>query len=153
MVTRNGTWVTMMAKTSAGSSGARRTQRSLAPPLTGTGGGVLVCSSARVMTSVISGLPGRCGGAVGTAPPRALLVVLRHCLGELLSVVQCLVDRLAAGEGGAELLRELGTEVRELRDADELHTQRGPGLQAGVGRVGVLDRAEGDVREGLRRLL
>src|SRR5689334_6184859 len=90
------------------------------------------------------------GGTVGWGgPERALLrVLVGHLLGQRLPGLEGLLDAGLTGDGGADLLRDLGAEVGELGDADELDARRGPRLHTRVGRVGGVDGRLGGLGEG-----
>src|SRR3954447_23583395 len=81
------------------------------------------------------------------------LVLLRHLIGQRLALAERVVDRAAPGHGRGDVLSHLGAEVLELRDGDVLNADRGPGLDARVLRVGILDRLQRLVAEGGRGLL
>src|ERR1700760_3398854 len=105
----------MSVKTRAGSSGARRTQprfrsferarRRWAPA---TGGAIAVIRA-------------------------SLPVGLADGLGVLLGLVERARHRLGPGDAGAELLADVGAEVLELGDVQELDPVVGRRLQARVG--------------------
>src|SRR4051812_48416890 len=118
-VATNGSWVTTIMKTRAGISGARRAHATLRALRDGCGCASVredVCSATEVMGSPL--LPG--------------LVSLGDVLGQPLPPVQGLLDRHLTGDRRAHVLRDLGAEVGELGDVDELDADRGPRLQAGV---------------------
>src|ERR1700761_9264449 len=122
----------MIVKTRAGSSGARRTQPRRR-------------SSLRVRSRWVPAT----GGAIAVISA-SLPVGLADGLGVLLRLGQRGLDRLGAGDGRAELLADVGAEVLELGDVLELHAGVGHRLQARVGRVGRVDRLQGerDVERG-----
>src|SRR5690242_21871275 len=108
-VKTNGSWVTRIMKISAGRSGARRAQspaarRALPPPEAGAVVPAPAWGSRAVLTSALA----------------SLLVLGGHLFGGLLALVERLVDRLLSGDGGADVLGNPRSEVRELGDADEL---------------------------------
>src|SRR5690349_22727848 len=163
-VTRNGSCVTMIANTSAGSSGARR--RHFPPDDlfgrtvdSGSAGGASVVMSPSTRLPAVSAAGGLLVADVGvrrtvdgprgrsrtkpdTAPGgRSLaLVLVARGLGQLLPVVQRRPDVAVTGDRRADVLGHLRRHVGELRDRDVLHADRRPGLHARVGRVGTLDR-------------
>src|SRR5690242_3341942 len=126
-VATNGSWVTMIMNTRAGSNGARRAQARLRAPRDGCGLASvveLVCSATEVM------MP---------SPLCPGLVPLGDVLGQPLPPFQGLVDRHLTGDRRAHVLRHLGAQVGELGDVDELDADRRPRLDAGVARVGAGD--------------
>src|SRR5919107_6201189 len=116
-VTTNGSWVTMIVNTSAGSSGARRAQsadRRSAPPGGGPGGrggvGGGGCSPRprpvwRVLVLIALPSPGVVLPARSLRLP--LLVALGDVRGELLSPGQHVVDGHPPGDRGADVLGHL----------------------------------------------
>src|SRR5215207_8116110 len=108
-VATNGSWVTTIMNTSAGSSGARRAQSAARRGRLGGPGGVAepvppapVFSTARVI--VVSPF-----GAVAGSEPRP--IALGDVLGQLLAPLQRLVDAHLAGDRRADPLGDLGAEV------------------------------------------
>src|SRR5262249_53071799 len=149
-VTRNGIWVTTIAKMRAGSSGARRLHFSdgLTFLRAGAPGGTVTAVEPVSTTCVTWDLPmGRGPAVVRRRVPALSLVLLGHVFGELLPVGQGFVHCGASGNGGGYFLGHLGAEILELRYADELDAQRRSRLQARVGRVGLLDRLQRQVGE------
>src|SRR5687768_6321345 len=147
-VAMNGSCVTTMRKTRAGSSGARRAQSPVcrrAPP-----GRVDRRVSRRLLTPVSTAMlmtPSP-GGSFGLPGAVALGDVLR----ELLPAFQRVVDAHLARDRGTDVLGDLGAQVGELGDVDELDADGGPRLDARVRGVGALDGGAGRLGEG-RRLL
>src|ERR1700727_1332564 len=107
----------MMVNTSAGSSGARRTHpwrrrsgRARAGRAAATGGAI-----------VVIGTSGRMRCLVWTRLwPSGLLVGVADGLGVQLRLGQRGGHRLLAGDGRAELLADVGAQILELRDVQEL---------------------------------
>src|SRR5512132_3504448 len=65
------------------------------------------------------------------ADPQILLlalVLLRHLLGQLLAVVERIVDALLARDPRRNIVADLGAQIGELRDVDKLDTDRGSRL-------------------------
>src|SRR5215217_2038092 len=133
-VKTKGSWVTMMVKIRAGSSGARRAQSAER-------------RSARLDRSegVATSWPSRSRVVLMAAPvlrrsarsSRFPLAVARgDVLGQFLTALERLVDGHPARDRGADVLRHLGAEVRELRDADELDPRCGAWLDPRVVGVG-----------------
>src|SRR3954453_22238091 len=161
-VTTKGSWVTMIMKISAGSSGARRAQsadRRSAPPSGGPGG--RTSSRLRSRVVLIAAPPGR--GMVRAArhtrrgtgwwwwrsSGRPSLAVARgDVVGQLLAPVERLLHGHPTGDGGADVLGHPRAEVGELGDADELDAGRGARLHAWVLRGGGPDRLDRRLREG-----
>src|SRR6266540_1330941 len=87
--------------------------------------------------------------------PSPLLVagLLGHLFGLLLALLEGLVDRLPTGDGGGDLLGDRRPKRLELGNADVLDARVGPRLRPGVVDVGLVDRLDGEVGEGGRRLL
>src|SRR5690242_9903009 len=149
-VTRNGSWVRMMVKISAGSSGARRAhspERRSADD--GTPGpapapGRPVSTATLMMVPLVS--------SSARASPSLVLprsVPFGHVVRQLLPAFQGFGHAHLAGDRRADVLGHLGAQPRELRDVDELDARRRPWLHPRVQRVGVLDRALGRCRESL----
>src|SRR5215211_6787547 len=85
--------------------------------------------------------------ACGTAEPAEALrsclpalVLLRDHLGQLLPVVQGIVDALLTGDDPRDVLTDLGPKVGELRNVDELNTDCWARLDTWIDRVSSLDR-------------
>src|SRR5689334_19048053 len=158
-VTRKGSCVMMIMKISAGSSGARRAHapaRARAESSGGVAGGAPVrVDSATALMSVpsclrwVGGQPEVLRGRspLGGSLPTLGLVPVGDVLGEALSGVQCLLDTHPAGDRRADVLGDLGAEVGELGDVDELDARCRPWLHARVVRVRGLDRGLGRGRE------
>src|SRR6201995_1211030 len=124
----------MIVKPRSGSSGARRTQPRRR-------------SSLRVRSRWVPAT----GGAIAVI--RASLPVgLADGLGVQLSLGQRGLYRLGAGDGRAELLADVGAEVLELGDVQELDAGVGHRFQARVGRVGRVDRLQGERAVDRRQL-
>src|SRR5687767_5155216 len=102
-VATKGSCVTAMVKISAGRRGARRAQRAAALGPLGAGGVARRCSRAG-------------GGAVSRLISASLLlaVLLGDLLREALPRVERVVHRCRPGDGGADLLRHLGSQIGEL---------------------------------------
>src|SRR4051794_15488018 len=160
-VATKGSWVTMIMKISAGSSGPRRAQsadRRSAPPSGGPGG--RTSSRLRSRVVLIAAPPG--GGMVRAArhtrratgwwwrsSGRPSLAVARSdVVGQLLAPVERLLHGHPAGDGRADVLGHPRAEVGELGDADELDAGRGARLHAWVLRIGGPDRLDRRLREG-----
>jgi len=69
-----------------------------------------------------------------------LLVVARYRCGQRLSLLQSCINRAIASDDCGELRCHLVTKIGELRNVDELDADCGPRLNAGVRRIGVLQR-------------
>src|SRR5436305_15245110 len=107
-VPTNGSWVTTIMKISAGRSGARRaqfpaTRMALPPPEAGAEVPAPAWGSRAVLTSALA----------------SLLVLGGHLLGVLLALCQSLALRLLAGDCRTDVLRDLPSQVLELRVLDE----------------------------------
>src|ERR1700754_4918074 len=149
-VTTNGSWVTMIVKISAGSSGARRAQfadrrsalSAVRPPPRAVPGSPV--SVALMTPPPVSRRWCRNGAAPSRLPgPIALCDVV----GELLAAIERIVDRGPSGDHRADLERHLRAEVGELRYVDELDARGRPRLDPRVQRVGALDRRTGGLGE------
>src|SRR6266516_1455704 len=125
-VATKGSCVTMMRKTSAGSSGARRTHRCRA--VVGAPVGVTHRSArwaARDGPTAVS-----VNGVAIVGPP-LLLVQLADGLSQALTLVECALVRDLPGDRGTDRLRGACAEVGELWDVDELDADRRARLNAG----------------------
>src|SRR5215211_684206 len=98
------------------------------------------------MSDVILGFD-RLSSQCGTAEPAETLrscllalVLLRDHLGQLLPVVQGIVDALLTGDHPRDILTDLGPKVGELRNVDELNTDCWARLDTWIDRVSSLDR-------------
>src|SRR5690349_5801368 len=117
-------------KTRAGSSGARRTQPAARRAPDGVG--AVVTSPLFSATDVMSVAPRWSAVLAGS-------VALGDVVRELLPPVQRLVDAHLPGDGRADVLRDLGAEVGELRDVDELDADGRTRLHARVAGIGTGD--------------
>src|SRR3954452_10864381 len=159
-VATKGSWVTMIMKISAGSSGARRAQsadRRSAPPAGGPGG--RTSSRLRSRVVLIAAPPGRGKVRAARHTRRAkgwwrssgrlpLPVTRGDVVGQFLAPVERLLHGHPAGDGRADVLGHPRAEVGELGDADELDAGRRARLHAGVVRIGGPDRVDRRLREG-----
>src|SRR5579859_2973899 len=98
MLTRNGSWVIRIAKTSAGSRGSRRRH---ADP---------------------NGSPTRPLAGALTVASAALIELLDRLRGDVLALAQCVSVLRRARDHAREELGTAVADVLELRDADVLHT-------------------------------
>src|SRR5919197_5652622 len=100
MLSPNGTCVTAIVKSSAGRSGRRRRQ-----------GRASGSGERRTVPAVAS----------------AVLMELRYCRRDLLTGLNCSIDRLLSGDRRRELLRAAVSDILELRNPDVLDArQAGP---------------------------
>src|SRR4051794_13431421 len=81
------------------------------------------------------------------------LVFLCDNLGQLLPVVESIIDALLSGDHAPDVLTDLGPKVGELRNIDELNTDRGPRLDTWIDRVSSLTRLQGRLGKRPGRLL
>src|SRR5215207_1631002 len=81
------------------------------------------------------------------------LVLLGDLLGQLLPVVERIVDTLLAGDDSGDVLADLGAEVSELRDVDKLDANSWPRLDTRIDWVGLLNRLECRLAESSGLLL
>src|SRR6478609_4338138 len=148
-VMTNGSWVTMIMKTRAGISGARRAQlaaRCLAESSCPPGGLAALLPRSRVCVATLM-TPSPCSSQpVGTVRrPTSFvglhrLVALGHVGGDGLPLGQRLLDGHLPRDRRADVLGDLGADVGELGDVDELDADRRARLHSGVLRVGRGDR-------------
>src|SRR6185312_17180099 len=140
-VMTNGSWVTMIMKTRAGISGVRRAQlaaRCLAESSCPPGGLAALLPRSRVCVATLM-TPSPCWSqTIRTCwRPRSLpglhrAVALGHVVGDALPLGQRLLDRHLPCDRGADVLGDLGADVRELGDVDELDADGRAGLHARV---------------------
>src|SRR5512133_89202 len=79
------------------------------------------------------------------ADPQILLLALvlfGDLLGQLLAVVERIIDTLLARDHRRDVIADLGAQIGELRDVDKLDTDRWPWLDTRVDRVSSLDRLQ-----------